>query len=80
MHRARRVFLILFPVLELTGLPSKQFSLKKKFFLFIYYFWLHGVFVAVSGLSPVVAREGLQFIVVHRLLIAIASLVADHRL
>ena len=51
MHRARRVFLILFPVLELTGLPSKQFSLKKKFFLFIYYFWLHGVFVAVSGLS-----------------------------
>ena len=36
MHRARRVFLILFPVLELTGLPSKQFSLKKNsFYLFI---------------------------------------------
>ena len=43
MHRARRVFLILFPVLELTGLPSKQFSLKKILFIYL-------LFLASRGL------------------------------
>ena len=43
-----------------------------KFYLFIsFYFWLNWVFVAVFGLSAVVA---------HGLLIVVASLLADHGL
>ena len=41
-------------------------SLKKNFFFFVFYFWLHWVFVAVFGLSLVVLRP----------LIVVASLVA----
>ena len=29
-----------------------------KFYLFIYYFWLHWVFIAVCGLSLVVVSKG----------------------
>ena len=47
--------------------------------LFIY-FWLLWVFVAVRGLSLVAVSGGYSFIVVHRLLIVVASLVAEHRL
>ena len=47
--------------------------------LFVY-FWLHWVFAAARGLSLVVARGGLHFVAVHGLLIAGASLVAEHRL
>ena len=47
-------------------------------YLFIY-LWLRWVFVAVRGLSLVVAR-GLLFVAVRRLLIAVASLVAEHGL
>ena len=47
--------------------------------LFIY-FWLRWVFIAMRGLSLVVARGGLLLIVVCELLIAVASLVAEHRL
>ena len=53
------------------------------FFNFIYlftYFWLRGVFVAACRLSLVAERGGLVFIVVRRLLIAAASLVAGHGL
>ena len=53
--------------------------LKNKFILFIY-FWLHWVFVAVRGLSLVAASRGLLFVAVRRLLIAVASLVVEHRL
>ena len=45
--------------------------------LFIY-FWLHWVFVAARGLSLVAANGGLLFVAV--LLIAVASLVAEHGL
>ena len=47
--------------------------LKNKFIYFIYFlnFWLRWVFVAARGLSLVVA---------HGLLIAVASLVVEHRL
>ena len=45
------------------------------------YLWLHWVFVAACGLSLVAASGGgLLFIVVRRLLIAVASLVAEHGL
>ena len=46
--------------------------------LFIYYFWLHWVFVAWAFSSC--GERGLLFIVVHGLLIVVASLVAEHRL
>ena len=50
------------------------------FILFIYYFWLRWVFIAARGLSLVVASGGLLFVVVHGLLIAVASLVTEHGL
>ena len=50
------------------------------FILFIYYFWLRWVFIAARGLSLVVASRGLLFVVVHGLLIAVASLVTEHGL
>ena len=57
------------------------------FFKLIYLFWLCWVFVAVPGLSLVVASGGLLFIAVHGLLIAVyglliavSSLVAEHGL
>ena len=40
--------------------------------------WLCWVFVAVSGLSLVAASEGYSLVVVRGLLIAVASLVAEH--
>ena len=51
-------------------------------FILFFLFWLHWVFVAARGLS-LVARSGgvgLLFIAVRGLLIAVASLVAEHRL
>ena len=47
--------------------------------LFIY-FWLRWVFVSERGLSLVAVRGGLPFVAVHGLLIAVASLVAEHGL
>ena len=44
------------------------------------FFWLHWVFVAPRRLSLVVASRGLLFLVVRRLLIAVASPVVEHRL
>ena len=49
-----------------------------KIYLFIY--WLYWVFIAVCGLSLVVASGGYSFVVVHGLLISVASLVAEHGL
>ena len=50
-----------------------------KFILFIY-FWLRWVFVAMRRLSLVAASGGLHFVAVRGLLIAVASLVAEHQL
>ena len=47
------------------------------FFLFVY-FWLHRVFVAACSLSLVVVSGGLHFVMVHGLLIVVASLVVAH--
>ena len=52
----------------------------KKFILYIFYFWLCCVFVAVRGLFSGCGELGLLFVAVHRLLIAVASLVAEHGL
>ena len=41
---------------------------------------LHWVFVAVCRLSLVVASGGYSLVAVHGLLIAVASLVSEHRL
>ena len=51
---------------------------KRKFIYFIY-FWLHWVFVAVRGPSSC-GEWGLLFVVVRRLLLAVASLVLKHGL
>ena len=48
--------------------------------LFYFYFWLLWVFVAACGLSLVAASGGQLFVVVRGLLIAVASLVAEHGL
>ena len=51
------------------------------FYLFIYlfiYLCLRCVFFAVCGLSLVVVSGGYSFVAVHRLLIAVVSLVVEH--
>ena len=53
------------------------------FFLLIYlftYFWLHWVFIAACRLFSSCSEQGLLFVVVFGLLIAVASLVAEHGL
>ena len=56
------------------------YSLTFKKFVDFYYFWLCWVFVAVLGVSLVVVRRSYSLIAVHKLLIAVASLAAEHRL
>ena len=51
-----------------------DFPFLKRFLLFIY------LFVAMRRLSLVVARGGSSLVVVYRLLLLLASLVAEHRL
>ena len=51
----------------------------KKIFKFIY-FWLCWVFFAASRLSLVVGSGGYSLVALHRLLIAVASLIVEHRL
>ena len=57
---------------HLLGLPPSSY-------LFID-FWLCWVFMAVRGLSQVVASSGCSLLEVLRLLIAVASLVVEHRM
>ena len=45
-----------------------------KIYLFIY-FWLHWVLVVACGLFSTCGERGLLFVVVHGLLVAVASLV-----
>ena len=49
-------------------------------FFLLFYFWLRWVFVAVRRLFSSCGEQGLLFLVVHGLLIAVTSLVAEHRL
>ena len=61
----------------LLGLVCQLFL--KFIYLFIY-FWLRWIFVVARGLSLVAVSRGLLFIVVLRLLIVVASPVAEHGL
>ena len=54
-------------------------QLFKKNYLFLY-FWLCWVFVAVHRLSLVAASRSYSLVMVHRLLIAVASFVVEHGL
>ena len=59
-----------------------SFFFFKGNFIFIYlfiYFWLHWVFVAAQAFSSC-GERGLLFIVVRGLVIAVTSLVEEHRL
>ena len=47
--------------------------------LFIY-FWLLWIFIAERGLSLVAKSWGYSLIVVHRLLVVVASLAGEHRI
>ena len=62
---------------------SPPFSVVSFFFLFLIYlfiyFWLYWVFLAARRLSSY-GESGLLFVAVHGLLIAVASLVEEHRL
>ena len=46
----------------------------------LFFFWSHWIFIAVHELSLVVVSRGSSPVVVHGLLIVVASLVAGHRL
>ena len=50
------------------------------FLNYLFYFWLCWVFIAVHRLSPAVVSGGFSLVLVHGLLIVMASLVSKHRL
>ena len=56
------------------------FFLKVTFFFFNFYFWLHWVFTADALAFSSCGERRLLFVAVCRLLIAVASLVAEHGL
>ena len=58
-------------------LTCMQIFFKKNKFI---YFWLHLVFTAACGLFSSCGERGLLFVAVRRLLIVVASLVAEHGL
>ena len=60
----------------LCGLVMLNFLCQ--LFFFLIYFRLHWVFAAARGLFSVCGQRGLLFVVVCRLLVAVASLVAEH--
>ena len=47
---------------------------------FLTYFWLRWVLIAAHGLFSSCGEQGLLFVAVHGLLIAVASLAAKHGL
>ena len=56
------------------------FFLINIYFTLFFYLWLRWVFVVVRGLFSGCGERGLLFVVVHRLLIVVASLVVEHGL
>ena len=59
---------------------NTYFILFHFIYFFKFYFWLHWISVAEHGLSLVAAGRGCSLASVCRLLTAVASLVAEHRL
>ena len=51
-----------------------------KNFIYVFYFWLHWIFMAMRGLSLVDAGGGFSLTLVQGPLIAVASLARSHRL
>ena len=49
-------------------------------FYYLFYFWLRWVFVAARGFFFSYSEQGLLFVAVRGLLVAVASLVVEHRL
>ena len=80
------LYICLYPTLpqKLLPTPLHLFTYSSRFFfykfIYLFYFWLYWVFIATHGLSPVAASMGLLFVAVHGFFIAVASLVAEHRL
>ena len=69
----------------MRGLPLANMGLPSVLFFFfnlinVFLFWLHWVFISARGLYRVVASRGYSLVEVHGLLIAVASLIAKHRL
>ena len=62
------------------ALAGGFFFVSNLFILYLFYFWLHWVFVAARGLFSSCRERGLFFVAVRGLLIAVASLVAEHGL
>ena len=68
---------------DIKGEIDSNTIIVEDFLKFIYlfiYFWLHWVFIAVRGLLSSCSEWGLLFVAVRGLLIAVGSLVAEHRL
>ena len=65
---------------ELVGLEHVLSQQIKLTLVFIIYFWLCQVFVALQGLSLVAASRGHPLVAIHGFLIVMASLAAEHRL
>ena len=62
-------------ILDSPSSPGWQFF----YILFLFTYWPHWVFVATHGLALVEASRGCSLVVVHGLLIVVASLFAKHR-
>ena len=62
----------------LTLIPLHPVPFKN--FVCLFYFWLCWVFITACSVFPIVASGDYSLIVVCRLLIAVASLVAQHKL
>ena len=66
--------------LRVTKKQNLYIYILNLFYYFIYCFWLRWVFVAARRLFSACGEWGLFFVVVHGLLIVVASLVAEHGL
>ena len=55
-------------------------SINLKLFIYVFIFGSTGSLLLLHGFSLVVGSRGLLFLAVHGLLIAVASLFAEHRL
>ena len=65
------------PIFIIHVLSFKDFLFK---ILFIFYFWLHWIFIAVHGLSLVAKNRGQSLVVVLSFLIVVASVFEERGL
>ena len=78
MSLPNRIFSFCFHKVEKRKNTSVEYKSKnfKKLYVFL---WLQRVFTAARGLSLVMASRGYSLVVMRKLLIGRASLVAEHR-